>query len=454
MHIKTINPANGKLLQSYPCFSPAEIDDSLQQAQHAFAHWSQQSFATRGVCFKRLADILDNQQQQYASLITSEMGKPISQAKAEIKKCAWICRYFAEQASHYLQPYTIATEHYKSEVVHEPLGVIFAIMPWNFPFWQVLRFAAPNLMAGNVGVLKHASICTGTALALQDLFEQAGFAKHVFTSLIIENEQVKSVIAHPAVKGVTLTGSARAGKAVASLAGASLKKSVLELGGSDPYLILADADIAQAAEICVQARMAVSGQVCISAKRLIVVESVYDAFKAAVLAQLKQYQADDPKNNHCHFGPMARADLRDTLHQQVQASIKAGAHCILGGKPLDRPGFYYAPTVLENITQHSPAYTEELFGPVVCLFKVKNEAEAIRLANDSEFALGAAVFTQEREHGEAVAKQLNAGVCAVNTAVASDPRLPFGGINASGYGRECAREGITEFVNIKTLNVA
>lgn len=454
MKIETINPANGTLIKTYDCMSDQEVSGLIDVAHCAFLQWRKKSFKERGDCMLQVAKRLRDDSEQFAKLITTEMGKPIAQARAEIEKCAWICEYYAIEAENYLQPNPIETGRSKSYVCYQPKGVIYAIMPWNYPFWQVFRFAAPNLMAGNVGVLSHAPISTGAALAIENIFLSAGCSKGIFTSLIMDVSQSPRVIAHKHITGITLTGSGRAGKAVAADAAKELKKTVLELGGSDPYIVLADADVKAAAKICVDDRMMVSGQVCISAKRLIVVDAIYDAFLAQVKTELARYQAGNPMDENCNFGPLARADLRDQVVRQVDASIKEGARCLMGGKAIPGNGFYYQPTLLVDVTPDMTACKEELFGPVVCVMRAKDEADAIRMGNDTQYGLGAAVFTQDVARGEQIAaEQLDAGVCAVNSIVASDPRLPFGGTKASGYGRECATEGIREFMNIKTVMV-
>ncbi len=454
MTIETINPASGKRIQSYTEFSDEVLFKRIEKAHKAYQNWSTLTIEQRSKPMFKLAKVLRENNQKFARLISIEMGKPITQALAEIEKCAWNCEYYAAEAADYLAPKIIKTEMQESSVHYKPLGVIFSIMPWNFPFWQVFRFAAPNLMAGNVGMLSHAPITTGCALAIEQTFIEAGFPEGVFTALLIDIPQSAKVIAHPLVKGVTLTGSERAGIAVAGESAKNIKKCVLELGGSDPYLILQDADIKQAAETCVNIRMMNAGQICISPKRLIVVENVYHDFVAEVSERLKAFAPGDPLDENCTYGPMARADLRDELASQVEESIHAGAKCLLGGEKVAGDGYYFQPTLLVDVKPGMPAHDAELFGPVIAIIKAKDEADAIRIANDSPFGLGAAVFTADVAHGKEIAtNQLNAGTCVVNTFVGSDPRLPFGGINLSGYGRECATEGIHEFLNVKTVNV-
>jgi len=382
------------------------------------------------------------------------MGKPVKDGRAEVEKCAWVCDFYAEQAAQFLLPEVVETEASRSFVTFQPLGVVLAVMPWNFPFWQVFRFAAPALMAGNAGVLKHASNVPGCALAIAEVFRRTGFPEHLFETLLIGSAQVDAVIEHPLVKAVTLTGSTPAGQAVASKAGAMVKKTVLELGGSDPYIILADADIEASVRTCAASRLINSGQSCIAAKRFIVVESIREQVEARFVTEMQTARMGDPLEEDTTMGPLARHDLRDDLHQQVQASIAKGAHCLLGGTIPEGPGAFYPPTVLTHVRKGMPAYDEELFGPVAAIIAVPDEAEAIRVANDSIFGLGAAVFTQDKAKGERLAAQeLEAGCCFVNTFVRSDPRLPFGGVKASGYGRELSHYGIKEFVNIKTVYV-
>jgi len=381
-----------------------------------------------------------------------EMGKPIKDGISEVNKCAWVCDYYAENAKNFLQDEVIETDASKSYVSYQPLGIILAIMPWNFPFWQVFRFAAPGLMAGNVGLLKHASNVFGCALAIEDVFKRAGFPKNTFRSLLVGSSLVNKIIDHPHIKAVTLTGSVPAGKSVARKAGSVLKKTVLELGGSDPYLILEDADLEKAAQICALSRLINSGQSCIAAKRFIVVEQIRDQFEELLIKEMKSYKMGDPLDETTQIGPQARFDLRDALHDQVTKSIEKGAKCILGGIIPNDTGAFYPPTLLTDVKTGMPAYEEELFGPVGSIIIAKSEEEAIKVANDSIFGLGASVFTQNVEKGNKIAREeIQAGCCFVNTYVRSDPRLPFGGIKESGYGRELSSHGIKEFVNIKTI---
>ncbi len=380
------------------------------------------------------------------------MGKIIAQSNAEIDKCATLCQYFAKETGSLLQAKIIKTNYESSYVTYRPLGIVFAIEPWNFPLWQVFRFAVPNLMAGNAAILKHAPISTGTALAIEAIFKEASFPDNLFKTVIVDNEVAEKIIAHPKIAGVTLTGSDHTGRIIAKNAGENLKKVVLELGGNDAYVILKDADLEQAASTCVNTRMFVSGQVCISPKRLIVEEAIWDDFQQLVLEKTKAFSFGDPMQESSKIGPLAREDLRDTVDQQVRKSIANGAKLLLGGKIPEGPGFYYPPTLLTNVKKGQAAFDEEIFGPVVALIKAKDEDDAIALANDSPYGLGAAVFTKDIKKGEEIAAtKLRAGTCCVNTNVSSDQRLPFGGIKNSGFGRELAPPGIYEFLNVKTV---
>jgi succinate-semialdehyde dehydrogenase / glutarate-semialdehyde dehydrogenase len=452
--IKSINPANGKEIHSYTEMSETEINKIISGAHSAFLNWQKTDFTTRAKLMKNTTKVLRSGISKWAEVMTLEMGKPINQSKAEVEKCAWVCDYYAENAEKFLADELINTDAAKSFVAYRPLGVILAVMPWNFPFWQVFRFAAPNLMAGNAGMLKHSSNVTGCALAIEEIFREAGFPDDLFRALIVSSKNVKPVIENENIKAVTLTGSVPAGKAVASLAGYVLKKTVLELGGSDPYLILEDADLEKATDMCVNSRLINGGQSCIAAKRFIIVESVYDEFERLFVQKMKLKKMGDPFNSDNDLGPQASIELRDELHQQVVKSIEKGAILLLGGEIPKLEGAYYPPTVLSKVVPGMPAYDDELFGPVAALIKVKNEEEGILAANNTSFGLGAAVFTANSERGERIAKKkLNAGCCFVNDFVKSDPRLPFGGIKDSGYGRELSFLGIKEFVNAKTVYV-
>ncbi len=452
--IKSINPANGELLEEYPNWGMAEIKPVIQRADRAFENWQQLSFKQRGEYFIRLAALLTQRKAQYARIMAKEMGKPVSQGEMEIEKCALVCEYYAQNTARYLQDRAVATEHSESFICFKPLGVIFMIMPWNFPFWQVFRGAAPIMMSGNTLVLKHASNVFGCALAIEQLFKDAGFPDAAFNTLLTGAASSAAIIAQPEVRAVTLTGSERAGQQVAMEAGRNLKKSVLELGGSDPYIVLEDADIDAAVASCGASRMLNGGQVCIAAKRFIVVDAVYQEFEAKILALMNTYALGEPLDYASSFGPMAKISLRDTLHQQVLRSVEEGAEIKLGGYIPEQPGAWYPATVLTSIKPEMTAFIEEIFGPVSVLIRVSNEQEAIALANQTDYGLGAAVFTQDPDKGRQIARDgINAGTCVVNGFVKSDPRLPFGGIKKSGYGREIGEFGLYEFVNIKTIVV-
>jgi succinate-semialdehyde dehydrogenase/glutarate-semialdehyde dehydrogenase len=449
------NPANGALIAEYPETSPEDVERAIHSAQGSHLEWKRTSFAHRAELMGKAAAILRKNAREFGELMTREMGKPISGGVSEAEKCAWVCEYYAENAQEFLADRKVDTDASRSFITFQPLGVVLAVMPWNFPFWQVFRFAAPNLMAGNAGLLKHASNVPGCALAIQEVFQEAGFPPDLFKTLLIPGSRVDEVIEHPLVRAVTLTGSTPAGKAVAAKAGEMLKKTVLELGGSDPYVILEDADIDEAASVCATARLINSGQSCIAAKRFVVVEAVRETFEERFVAAMAEAKMGDPMEDDTMVGPQARIDLRDDLHDQVVRSMEAGARCVLGGQVPQGPGAYYPATVLTDVGPGMPAYSEELFGPVASIIPVKDEEEALRVANDSLFGLGAAVFTQDLDRGTRIAREeLDAGACFVNAFVRSDPRLPFGGVKESGYGRELSPFGIMEFVNIKTVWVS
>lgn len=456
MSIKSIDPTNGKAIKSYPETTKVQVVKKIEQGHKAWIQWQKSSMKERAALLMGLADQLHIQRAELARLMALEMGKPLNDGLAEIDKCATVCKYYAEKGADFLQDQLIKTEASKSYVSFQPLGVVLAVMPWNFPYWQVFRFLAPALMAGNCGVLKHASNVPGCALSIEKLVKDAGYPAHVFQTLMIGSKVVNEVIAHPLIKAVTLTGSTQAGMKVAAQAGVLLKKTVLELGGSDPYLVLEDADLEFAAETCVNSRLINNGQSCIAAKRFIVVKKIEKEFTRLFVQKMKQKKLGNPLEADTNLGPMARADLRDELHQQVLKNIEMGAKCLLGGRI---PAFkgqhaYYEPTVLSGIKKGMPAYSEEMFGPVAAILTARDVEQAIELANDTSFGLGAAVFTTDEKLGEEIARtRLQAGSCFVNSLVKSDPRLPFGGINQSGYGRELGLFGIHEFVNIKTVYV-
>lgn len=455
MALKSTNPATGELIRDYEAVTDEGAGKVVDAAHEAFLGWRDTSFEVRAAALQRAADLLRAKSGELGRLMSLEMGKPLKQAAAEIEKCAWGCEYYAEHGARLLESELVETDASKSYVSYRPLGVVLAIMPWNFPFWQVFRFAAPNLMAGNAGVLKHAENVTGCALAIEDLLLRAGFPEGLFRALLVETPQVERVIDHPKIVAVTLTGSTRAGRAVGAQAGARLKKTVLELGGSDPYLILDDADIDLAVKTCAAGRLQNSGQSCIAAKRFIVVASQKEAFEQGMLAAMKGYRMGDPLDEATDLGPQARLDLRDTLHEQVEKSVAAGAKLLLGGEVPSGPGAFYPPTLLTDVTPGMPAFDEETFGPVAAVVEAKDEDDAVRLANLTSYGLGAAVFTEDLARGERIANErLEAGSCFVNAFVRSDPRLPFGGIKTSGYGRELSEVGIKEFVNVKTVYVA
>lgn len=452
--ITAINPSTGETLEKYDEITPDNVLRRLEKAQHAFEDWKKTRFSERGELMKKVSRVLTENKNDYARIMAMEMGKPVAQGRSEIEKCAWVCEYYAEHAENMLQPEIVKTDAQKSYVTFNPLGVILAVMPWNYPFWQVFRHAAPGLTAGNGVVLKHASNVPGCASAIEDIFEKAGFPEGLFQNFLMSSQQVAELIEHPAIAAVTLTGSKAAGRKVAKKAGKMLKKSLLELGGSDPYLILKDADLEKTVEACVAGRLLNSGQSCIAAKRFVVVEAVRPQFEQMLVDGMKAKQMGDPFDESVDVGPQARFDLRDDLHRQATQSIEKGAVCLLGGEIPEGPGAFYPPTVLGEVGKGMPAYEEEVFGPVAAVIPVKNEKEAVRAANDSSFGLGAAVFTRDIERGEHIAANyLEAGNCFVNAFVKSDPRLPFGGIKESGYGRELSHYGIKEFVNIKTVYI-
>jgi succinate-semialdehyde dehydrogenase/glutarate-semialdehyde dehydrogenase len=455
MSLVATNPTTGQIIKTYTEMSQSEVHSAIALAAHAYQSWSTTLFCKRAELMSNAAELLRQRVQQYAELMADEMGKPVREGRAEIIKCADTCDYYAEHAETLLQPHAVTLPDRQCVISYQPIGVVLAVMPWNFPFWQVFRFLVPTLMAGNVGLLKHASNVPGCALAIEELIKNAGFPAGVLKNLMIGSAAVDTVIEHPAVRAVTLTGSTHAGQQVAAKAGSLAKKSVLELGGSDPYIILADADLAKAVPICVSTRLTNSGQSCVAAKRFIVLESVREAFEKQFVATMQQYVMGNPRDEATQIGPQSRADLREALHQQVKTSIQKGARCLLGGEIPSGPGAFYPPTVLSQVKPGMPAYDEELFGPVAAIISVADEAEAIRVANDTIYGLGGAVFTKNVAHGQEIAtKYLQAGIVGVNAAVKSDARLPFGGIKASGYGRELSDAGIKEFVNIKTVCIA
>ena len=454
MVMQSINPATEEVLESFEELSPREAEQALERADTAFRRWRTTSFEERATRMRAVGRVLREQKGRWASLITAEMGKPIVEAEAEIEKCAWNCDFYAEHASRFLADEHAETDAHESFVAFQPLGVVLAIMPWNFPFWQVVRFAAPALMAGNAAVLKHASNVPRCALAIEEIMAQAGLPEGLFRTLLVPGSAVEALIANPHVQAVTLTGSSEVGEKVAAAAGRNLKKQVLELGGSDPFVVLADADLDAAARTAARARNQNSGQSCIAAKRFIVEESVADAFTEKFAAAVEALQVGDPIRRETNVGPLARGDLRETLIQQVEESVAQGARAVIGGSPLDRKGYFYAPTVLEGVSEEMPAFRQETFGPVAAVLRARDAEDAIRLANDTEYGLGSNLWTRDTERGKQLARRIEAGSVFINGMVASDPRLPFGGIKRSGYGRELGAFGIREFTNIQTIVVS
>ena len=451
MTIATVNPATGQILRTFTPLSEPELDARLQCAADAFRRYRKTPLADRTRMLLRAAEILETEKEKFGRLMVTEMGKTLKAAVEEAAKCAWGCRYYAEQAERFLANEVVETSASRSFVTYQPIGPILAIMPWNFPFWQVFRFAAPALAAGNVGLLKHASNVPQCGLAIQEIFRRAGFPEGCFQTLLIETDRVRRVIEDPRVAAATLTGSTGAGSHVASAAGKQIKPTVLELGGSDPFIVMPSADLDTAVRTAVKARTINNGQSCIAAKRFIVDESIADEFERRLVAGMEALVVGDPMDAATEVGPLANEAQVKTLMDQVGRSVSAGARLLAGGYRLDRPGYYFAPGVLTGIREDSPAYNEEVFGPVALLFRVRDIDEAIRIANDSEFGLGASAWTtNERERDRFVA-ELEAGMVFINAMVASDPRVPFGGVKRSGYGRELSYYGIREFVNIKTV---
>jgi succinate-semialdehyde dehydrogenase / glutarate-semialdehyde dehydrogenase len=452
--LTSTNPATEEVVETYEEHTPDQVDALIAEAHSRHLEWRRTGFGHRAGILRAVAGLLEERRDDLARLMAVEMGKPVGAGRGEVDKCAWVCRYYADHAEQHLADVPIDADRTASYIHHEPLGVVLAVMPWNFPLWQVFRFAAPALMAGNGAVLKHASNVTGCSLAIERLFADADAPTGLFRSLKIGSGAVEAVLENDLVRAATLTGSVPAGSAVAATAGRLIKKTVLELGGSDPYVVLADADIDAAAETCATSRLINSGQSCIAAKRFVVVDEVHDDFVEAFTARMEAAVVGDPMDEATQVGPQAQVALRDDLHDQVERSIAQGAKPVLGGHLPTGPGAYYPPTVLTGIDPDMVAGAEELFGPVAAVMRAEDECAAIRLANSSRFGLGAAVFTRDLEKGRRLAAEaLEAGCCFVNDLVASDPRLPFGGIKDSGYGRELSHLGIREFVNAKTVVV-
>ncbi len=447
-----VNPATGEAVESYEDHSEADVDEALDRATETFPEWKERPLREREQLLEDAGEVLRENKREYAEIMAREMGKPIDQGVSEVEKCAWACDHYAENASSYLEP-----EHHPSppgatvKTVYEPLGPVLAVMPWNFPFWQVFRFAAPYVTAGNVGLLKHASNVPGCAMAIEEVFREAGYPEGVFQSLLIPSDLVDDVIEDDRLRAATLTGSGPAGQSVAATAGENLKKTVLELGGSDPFVVLDDADVDAAAETGAWARNQNAGQSCIAAKRFIVHADVYDDFLDRFVDEIESLTVGDPTDEDVDVGPQARQDLMEDLHEQVEDSVEAGATVVTGGEPMDREGAFYPPTVLTDVPEGCPADDEELFGPVAAVWEVADDDAAVEKANDTQFGLGASVWTEDRERGEGIARRIDAGCTYVNQLVKSDPRVPFGGVKESGYGRELSEAGIHEFVNRKTV---
>lgn len=451
MSIQSINPATGEVIETFEPFSEAQINEALDSARSAFREWRETTFAERGALFHRLANHLRDRKAELARMATLEMGKPIVESEAEVEKCAWNCDYYADNAEKFLADERVTTNATESYVSFQPLGVVLALMPWNFPYWQVIRFAAPALMAGNTAVLKHASNVSRCALEIEKMFAESGFPQGIFRTVLVPGAETGRLIADARVAAVTLTGSDAAGVEVASASGRVLKKNVLELGGSDAFIVLEDADLEGAAQMAVRARYQNTGQSCIAAKRFIVVEAVADAFEQKFVEAASKLRVGDPLERETQIGPLARGDLREALERQVSDSVEMGARVILGGRSLERNGYFYAPTILTDVTLQMPVFREETFGPAAAVIRARDTEHAVELANDSQFGLGGNLWTGDIERGRKLARRLESGGVFINAMTASDPRLPFGGVKRSGYGRELSSFGIHEFVNIQTV---
>jgi len=446
-----INPATGEKVAEYDRITKEVAKEKIARSRKTFDSWKKKTFEERSQLMRNLSNILEANKEEYAQLATREMGKTIGQSRKEIEKCAWVCRYYADKAKELLANETVKTEAAKSYVTFQPIGVILAVMPWNFPFYQVIRFAVPALMAGNTGVLKHASNVQGCAFALEDAFAKAGFPEGTFSNLNIDSKLVKDIIEDENIVAVTLTGSDPAGRSVASIAGQNLKKTVMELGGSDAYIVLDDVDLEEATDLATLGRLQNNGQTCIAAKRFVVLDAIYDEFLALFTKKMEAAKMGEPTDENTYYGPLARLDLRDQLHGQVLKTVAQGGRLVLGGQIPDGKGAYYPATILADLEPGMEGFDNELFGPVASVIRAKDDAHAIELANNSRFGLGSGVFTANKERGEKLALLLEAGSSFVNKLVVSDPRLPFGGVKNSGYGRELAAYGIREFVNTKTI---
>ena len=451
MAIESINPATAEVLASFDELSPGQVEAAISAAHQAWISWSRTPVGQRGQLIHGVARYLRDNKPRLSWLITIEMGKPIVEAEAEIEKCALTCDFYADNAERFLSNEPVKTNAAESYVAFGPLGVVLAIMPWNFPFWQVFRFAAPALMAGNTALLKHASNVPQCALAIEETFRMAGLPEGAFRSLLVKGEAVDQIIADQRVKAISLTGSSATGAHVASLSGRVLKKTVLELGGSDPFIVLGDADLPAAAAMAVRSRFQNAGQSCIAAKRFIVVREVADEFEKLFATEVSRLKVGDPLDRETQIGPMARSDLRDALDEQVRQSLQQGARALIGGERINGPGYFYAPTVLTNVSREMPVSAEETFGPAAAVIHVRDADEAIKVANDTPFGLGANLWTRDIAGARSLARRIEAGSVFINGMVASDPRLPFGGVKQSGYGRELSEFGIREFVNIQTV---
>jgi succinate-semialdehyde dehydrogenase/glutarate-semialdehyde dehydrogenase len=451
--IQTLNPATGVLEREFSPMSQGALEESLARSARAFASYRRTDFLSRGRWMIRAASLLEDHASEFGELMTCEMGKPLESSVAEVRKCAWNCRYYAEHAHHFLIEEKVDMRPSIGTIHYEPLGTVLAVMPWNFPFWQVFRFAAPSLMAGNAVLLKHASNVPQCALAIEKIFLEAGFPEGVFQTLLIGSDKVASLIADDRIAAVTVTGSQETGRAVAEAAAKALKKAVLELGGSDPFIVLPSADLDMAAHVGAEARMINSGQSCIAAKRFIVAESVADEFERKFTDKVRSLRAGDPMDPHTQIGPLATADLLSKLEGQVTRSIELGAKALVGGRKTGGEGYFFEPTVLTSIPQQSPARTEEIFGPVASLFRARDDDHALEIANETRFGLGASVWTKNAAERDFFSRELESGSVFVNQMVASDPRIPFGGIKESGHGRELGRMGLLEFVNVKSVVV-
>jgi len=453
MPIVSIDPSTRKTLKTYEALSESELESRISLAADAFARHRRTSFAERAEKMNSAAKVLEDEKKEFSITMTEEMGKPINAAAAEVEKCAWVCRYYAENAERFLADEIVQTDSSRSFIRYQPIGPVLAVMPWNFPFWQVFRFAAPALMAGNVGLLKHASNVPACALAIEEIFHRAGFHKGVFQTLLIGSDQVDRVIEDPRVAAVTLTGSEPAGSHVASVAGKCIKKSVLELGGSDPFIVMPSANLDEAVKTAVTARTINSGQSCIAAKRFIIAEEIFGDFEHRFVEAMGALNIGNPLDDTVQIGPLATEQILADLEQQVNKTVEMGGRVLIGGKRLNSAGFFYEPTVITDIPEDSPAYREELFGPVASLFRARDIDDAIRIANDTSFGLGSSAWTNEPAEQERFIQELEAGCVFINAMVASDPRLPFGGVKRSGYGRELGVFGIREFVNVKTISI-